>query len=227
MLATGDYPRAASSFCEAMKITKALVLQAPSPAATATGPNNDVEDEHHHRPWTLEAVPVLSPEQLHNGFAVFEHCFKAVPVPDDSVQNFTREQCELYTAALVYNLALVYHYSGICGNNGERLDKALGLYELSSSLIQSLEESRDGLALFMAVSNNTASLSLVMSDVATFERYRGCLQELLKERYDFYGSFFAKNITVSSRRKRHSLVAHRTSCGTHIFASVRNIPTYS
>ena len=224
LLATGDYPEAAAAFCEAIKITKMLSSQAV--AAKRRLPVDD-DDDVNHGPWTLEAVPVLSPELLHNGFAVFENCFTAVPSKEGAVHDFTKQQCELYTAALVYNLALVYHYSGICGNKGERLDKALGLYELSSSLIQSLEESRDGLALFMAVANNTASLSLVLSDYDIFESYRNCLHELLKERRDFYLSFFSKNMTVSARHRPNALVAHRTSCSTQVFATVQKIPAYN
>ena len=203
-LSDGNYLSAASAFSAAMKIAKSLTEE------TTTVPRFADKDKCDAGPWILEAMPVLSPELLHNGFAVFENCFVAVPVKGRDIYDYSTDDCELYTAALVYNLALVYHYSGICGYNPDRLDKALGLYELSSCLIQGLEESRDGLALFMAVCNNTASLSLVLSDLTTFHNHRRCLKAILKEKRDFYLSFFLKNVTETAPSRRGLLVTHRT-----------------
>ena len=209
-LARGNYLAAASAFSEAMTVTKALADAIPTSAVQGIAENSKCGQEDGS--WTLEAMPVLSPELLHSGFAVFENCFVAVAIQGRDIFEYTKADCELYTAALVYNLALVYHYSGICGYNPDRLDKALGLYELSSGLIQSLEESRDGLALFMAVANNTASLSLVLSDARTFQAYRTCLKELLKEKRDFYPSFFVKNVMVTKPGSRRGIFVTPRTC---------------
>ena len=187
-LAAGDYPSASLSFSSAMKLLQAIAQPVPHQQPYRF-------KAQHTSPWTLEAVPVLCPELLEdNTFSVFEHCFIAVPRKGRNTGEYTREDRELYVAVLVYNLALVHHYSGICVLSLDRLGESGGLYELASNLIQTLQDTRDGLALFMAVSNNIASLSLVMAHKKMFRKYSRCLQQLLKERPDFHKTFFLKNL---------------------------------
>ena len=188
-LASGDHASASLSFSSAMKLLKSISNCGPNPQMCRIKARRDA-----NRPWRLEAVPVLSPELLETDFAAFEHCFIAVPTKGRSIEDHTQEDRDLYAAALVYNLALVYHYSGVCLLCPDRLSESMGLYELASSLIQNLEESRDGLALFMAVSNNLACLSFALLQRKMFRKYRGCLKQLLKEKHDFHESFFSNNV---------------------------------
>ena len=209
-LAAGEYFAAASAFCAAIKRTQALAADtaeestnsATSIMSTATeGEQQDFDNDdgagiviRKQQPWTYEALPVLSPSSAHNEIAIFEHCFVVVPAKKSSqLQAFTTQDCELFTAALIYNLALTYHYCGVCGNSNERMTDALNLYEKASSIIGNADDATDGMAVFLAVSNNAASLSLVLQNMIKYQRFQACLQRLLKEKNDFYAPFFLQN----------------------------------
>lgn len=214
-LATGEYFAAASAFCAAIKRTQSLAAttaeESTSFSASSSG-DLDLEMNSRQMPWTYEALPVLSPDVLHNEMAIFEHCFVVVPAKQQAqFEAFTTVDCELFTAALIYNLALTYHYCGVCGHSTERMTESLGLYEKASSIIGQAnqeEVTEDGLALYLAVSNNAASLSLVMQNKKKFQRFQARLQRVVREKDDFFGSFFLKN----------------TMADHHTGAAIHNIP---
>uniref|UniRef100_A0A7S3L1U6 Uncharacterized protein n=1 Tax=Amphora coffeiformis TaxID=265554 RepID=A0A7S3L1U6_9STRA len=133
-LATGEYFAAASAFCRAIKITQLLSEQAAK--------NKKAAASSIAATLSYEALPVLLADvSCNNEIAIFEHCFIVVlkhDVDDDdssssssllwTKETVTTQQCQVFTAALIYNLALTYHYGGVCGNSRERMNDALQLY---------------------------------------------------------------------------------------------------
>ena len=175
-MATGEYFAAASAFCRAIKITQLLSEQVTNDeettsltvptAATATATATATTAF-----WSYEALPVLLADVSYkNQIAIFENCFVAIPNMDYSSVTCTKtminaNQCRVFTAALIYNLALTYHYGGMCGNSRERMNDALNLYSKAFDFLpdRKEEDTRDGRALRLALCNNAASLSLVLS----------------------------------------------------------------
>lgn len=153
------------------------------------------------KPWSFEALPVLSPALVHTEVAIFEHCFVVVPGRQLQLQlhAYTAADCDLFTAALIYNLALTYHYCGIiCANKPTFQKDALNLYVKASNIIGNIDsDSNDGHAIYMAVSNNAASLALTLDNGTMCRGYLACLQKLLQEKSDFYATFFHKNMSLS------------------------------
>ena len=200
-LATGEYYAAASAFCGAIKIMQALAETADETTCSSSSIDEEfAPDFEAPKPWSYEALPVLSPELIHNEIAVFEHCFAVIPAKGTQAEAYTTQDCELFTAALIYNLALTYHYCGVCGNSNERMTDALNLYEKAASMIGNMDDSHDGHSIYMAVSNNAASLALVLRNLSKYEGFHMCLRRLLREKDDFYASFFGKNISVEAYR---------------------------
>ena len=210
-LATGEYFAAASAFCRAVKVTQLLSERANDDSSSSSSEEACA--------WRYEALPVLSAELPCGEIAIFEHCFVVVPHSSLNVKTVTTEHCHVFTAALIYNLALTYHYGGICGNSQERMNDGLNLYAKAFDILQGQEETRDGRALLLALCNNAASLSLVLSDDIMHQEFSSYIQELLSKPSskvaDLDVSFYLRNIAMwENQTARH----YRTS-------TIHNIPT--
>uniref|UniRef100_A0A7S3L363 Uncharacterized protein n=1 Tax=Amphora coffeiformis TaxID=265554 RepID=A0A7S3L363_9STRA len=216
-LATGEYFAAASAFCRAIKITQLLSEQAAK--------NKKAAASSIAATLSYEALPVLLADvSCNNEIAIFEHCFIVVlkhDVDDDdssssssllwTKETVTTQQCQVFTAALIYNLALTYHYGGVCGNSRERMNDALQLYAKAIDFLpdptkddddddeEEEEDTRDGRALRLALCNNAASLSLVLSDDSMYQTFCTRIhQELAAKGVDdtLDVSFYLRNLAM-------------------------------
>ena len=200
LLGRGNYTEAAAAFCAALKL-----IQSP-PDAISAGPSETLAG---CRLGTVRANEAK--HERRERFGVFRRCFVLVgEQSNDKNTVFLVRNNELYHAVLLYNIAFTYHLSGICladqddseySDNGDEedtetyhLEKALQLYHVAASILCSLDESDEGLAVFLAVSNNLAAAALKLGDHANFSQYRHVIGEILKEQaVDFFQTFFFQN----------------------------------
>lgn len=224
-LATGEYFEAASAYCRAIKITQSLSGQAVEEEEYDS--SSSLDDEC---PWSFDALPVLSAELPYNEIAIFEHCFVVFPHNNNnnnedaaavlSSGKFTTRHCEVFTATLIYNLALTYHYCGLCGNSQERMNDALQLYAKSMNMLRG-HDSRNGRALLLAICNNAASLSLVLSDHLMHKEFSKQIQNLLtRPMVDLDASFYLRNIAMWENR----IIEQRSGHHHDRISAIHNIP---
>ena len=151
--------------------------------------------------WRLTTMPMPpnhgGNSRLQDSCAVFDRCFLIMPLPcHEKVP--TRDKCALFTAALMYNLALAYQ---LWNASLDHAKSAIDLYNKAAHLlIRGLDTTSDGAALMLAVSNNLATSALESLDLYMFGAYRqsmGSYLRLTAKTGTFHSSFFAHNYSAT------------------------------
>lgn len=188
MMAMGEYTSAATVFRSAISIISDSVqrIQVAS---------RNFSEESRLRLGTTQA---FSEEPSVNTWQIFDKCFVALH-PDQELEACSLEDVELYTAAFGYNFALACHLSGVHGALDQKrtLQTSLHWYKICLSLLQRNALSVESEALFLAVCNNIASLSLELYDYSTMQMCRNYMGNVLAEKVEFYPTFFEDNWVAS------------------------------
>lgn len=195
MMATGQYEHAAELFYAAMKEMESVGGRVKTPKTTNPA----------HHSWSFGVTQAFLKWRYDHRCMVFDKCFVVCdPEDGDVLYSTTKYDCELFIAGLIFNVALASHLQSRrdLDKKQECLQKALKQYELAANLLGSLEESHQGVALFLAVANNVTSLAIDLDNAQLFETYRGCMGEMLKEKVGFFHWFFKDNFEATKGIRR-------------------------
>ena len=133
-------------------------------------------------------------------FEIFNRCFLIFPEAcDDYSCCNTEESADLLAATLIYNYALAYHLWGHHQTlqQGYFFQKAHGLYQFASDILQTLRITEQRTQLGLALCNNIAAISLEMFDFDAFTACQELILVLLSFDEHFYDTFFMENFAVN------------------------------
>ena len=182
----GQYLTAVLCFRRALGVVQASVDFGPNPAHTSAFC------------CALGSLPLLSEHgQGQDAFSEYTECFAMFPSPRDNHEaNTMVVGVEVLSAALLYNMALALQLQGKCSGANIFSNKASTTYKMAARILQHLQGTENSRAIFLAVANNLAALSLASFDYDSFDCMRDYMTATLEEDDCL---IFATNLAVSTQ----------------------------
>ena len=206
MLLARSHPRLQfrKTFCSSPSPCKTYTKGSHLSASSESGNPRHAKDSVYTSFSPSFSFSALSSE-THASCAIFERCFNVSMKGDFSFFVPTKSDVDFLIGIILYNIALACQQEGQRRNSQRRVysEKALRIYNMSASVLQGFDATRENLAVLLAISNNMACLSLDNFDFEAFHSYRewvGCLIIANKEFHSvFFFSNFASTKTVHER----------------------------
>ena len=142
--------------------------------------------------WRLTSTPTACEIADETGFLYFDQCFEVEPSQKGGI--VTQGDLALLMAALLYNMALAH-----MACYGKHVPQVAYFFQRSFDVIGNVDaNSRQVLALTVAISNNIASLALDQKNYPVFDSYRQLLGTVLSQCGHFFSKFFAGNFATTA-----------------------------